>query len=222
MKDLADRRGDVSPRLPLGVWAIVAVCSLSSIVALLSVILRRTSTERSVRPDASNMGRPQDARTPQVIYASPLDRWRLERLERDVAALTGSHKSEEPRPAQAHGPAERAQRIREELNEHQQLLANHAAEQRDDSWATPTERSIATRMQKRSAPGLFEYKSVDCRTNTCVVTLRWPSWGKATADLLHASAALSTPLCSSQLALPPDQTEGEVTGTAVLNCSRRQ
>jgi hypothetical protein len=65
----------------------------------------------------------------------------------------------------------------------ERVLAAHRAQSRDAAWASRAERAFMPALQRASQPDTFEVTGMDCRTTSCLATLKAPSYDRARADV---------------------------------------
>jgi hypothetical protein len=135
-----------------------------------------------------------------AVGASDVDRTRLERIEREIALLRGrAARDDTPRDeATDHRPSDEKdlaprfdpdEAYAEQQIAKEDLLARHAREAVDTSWARDAEREIdldlgRLRDQEWASHGPvdFELVHVSCRTHLCVVKVEWESARAAVDD----------------------------------------
>jgi len=86
------------------------------------------------------------------------------------------------------------------LREFARDLNAHAADARDPNWARPAESSISEGLMAAHDRN-FEVVSVDCKTSTCVATLRWKTRKDAEAGSARAAETVLQPNCESKILL---------------------
>lgn len=102
--------------------------------------------------------------------------------------------------------------------------AAHAAEGRDEGWATSMERSVVEAFASSPLDRLeARLEEVDCRSSRCVATLRWSSVSVALSEIRrvsHANLEHGSRCAQGAVALPHLSSETEVHGYLFLECSR--
>ena len=59
------------------------------------------------------------------------------------------------------------------------VLAAHDAEGVDTAWAVRADKAFSPALSAAAQTGGFELEGMDCRTTSCVASLRWPSYSDA-------------------------------------------
>jgi hypothetical protein len=109
-----------------------------------------------------------------------------------------------------------------EQREHEaELLARHAAEPVDGPWAHDTSRDIGQALGALGNAGGLKVASLDCRSQTCLAHLSWPSM-KAAQENRRAVLMLPSDLpCERHLYMGADgQRDDQFEGTLLLTCAR--
>jgi hypothetical protein len=190
---------------------------------------RREATAPILRVSGSQPG--SSAKYADAIVS--IDQMEVADLERRVAAIERGGNANDPSSTDAANsgrspkvrslprrtPEERARRIEEDFEYHQNLLAQNSAAPRDPEWAPAMERAVTERFEKIQNGAQYKYGGVDCRTNTCAVTVEWPSRQAAELDLREAVDTLATTRCKREVALPPpDNNGGKTEAKIVMQC----
>jgi hypothetical protein len=115
-------------------------------------------------------------------------------------------------------PEAREERFKKTRAAFQAAIERHKAAARHQSWAEPMEGRIGLLLNKPAAHMSFTYKGVDCRTNTCVARVEWPSPGIAKAELRRMVALLGPAGCSPTILVPPEASDRPVEAPVMLRC----
>jgi hypothetical protein len=117
-------------------------------------------------------------------------------------------------------PLDRAARQQRILDQHEQLLTDHAAEVRSPAWAAKQERNVEAKLTALSetTDGAFKFRSVDCRTSTCVAKLEWPTREVAKGNVKSLLTGAPDLPCAREIAFPPSGAEGPYTASLYLDC----
>jgi hypothetical protein len=142
---------------------------------------------------------------------------RLEFLEKKIAAsaVVGVRPTSQP-VADDNGVATQAR--------HDSLVEGHRAEVVDGNWGPKSELTIRTILEEMRKKAGYTVDLVDCRSESCLVTARWPSLAEAQqayGQLLNANYGDDLN-CSREMLLPQagDPTQS-VEATLVLGSCRR-
>jgi hypothetical protein len=144
---------------------------------------------------------------------------RAAELEAEVSKLKAREPDAKPPSA---NPANRdpQQERQRELARHSELIDAHHQAARDASWAGPEETKLRDGYHELAAKLGFELGSVDCRTSTCVVDVRFPST-QAALKSLGDVGGLQDPKCGTRVTLPETPTPDEaVTAQVYIDCPR--
>ncbi|HEX6274174.1 MAG TPA: hypothetical protein VFZ53_14095 [Polyangiaceae bacterium] len=147
---------------------------------------------------------------------------RLDELGETNAKPSASHEMPEDSLSadEASREQERVAAYRAELDFLDEVLANHAQEPFDASWARA---QAATMEQSLSAAfkDVARPKSIDCRSETCTATLSFPTAGDALVSVQQQYAKLTVPGCRGLIAIPkPPVAVGSYDLTVVYNNCR--
>lgn len=114
------------------------------------------------------------------------------------------------------GPTDLAEQKRRVLAEYAGELQRHAEEPIQPSWAVPTEAGLRLDLETLRARRRFSILGVDCRTRSCVMTLEWPDYERAT-DTAEAllSYRYAVP-CARTVLMPEPEQRGQPYRTQVL------
>jgi hypothetical protein len=117
--------------------------------------------------------------------------------------------------------AEREAATQREIDEHKKLVAQHAAEPRDTSWAASEESDVHAKLLALSSAmnQAFVLRSVDCRTASCVAELEWANQDVAKAHLRSLLSGSSDVQCARQIAFPTSEGSGAYTASFYLDCT---
>ena len=118
-------------------------------------------------------------------------------------------------------PEERERRIEELYSAFEDRVNKHKSTPRDPEWSGAMEHTIDASVRGiLPLPGApFKYEGTDCRTNTCLATVAWPSRETAIAVLRTVSTIFASSNCSSDIALPPASGRaGPLTAFVLLTC----
>lgn len=137
-----------------------------------------------------------------------------------------------PAPATGAAPAaatpapsaelERRETPAEQAEQHAALLARHAAEPVDGPWAHDTSRAFTRALGGLGSAGGMKVASLDCRSQTCLAHLSWPSLKDAYENRRDLLTLADLP-CERQLYLGAEgQRDDQFEGTLLLTCARRQ
>lgn len=196
--------------------ALVAVALLGGVTGTLLTKLGSTgaSGQRQSSSDVSEM------------------REQLEALAREngraaarIATLEADKNHGTPAAVAPAVPAPSAEPRRETAAEQREqeaaLLARHAAEPVDGPWAHETGRDIGQALGALGSVGGLKVASLDCRSQTCLAHLSWPSM-KAAQDNRRAVLMLPSDLpCERHLYLGAEgQRDDQFEGTLLLTCAR--
>lgn len=123
--------------------------------------------------------------------------------------------------------AEELQRAREEsrrrhFDAHAEMLKTHAAQPMDHSWASSAAESFRADLHGLRKESRAKVVNVDCRTNSCVATLEWPSFHDAKSGFSALLHALYKVNCVRTITLPdPPDPSKPYSGTAIfLKCQK--
>lgn len=120
-------------------------------------------------------------------------------------------------PVQSH-EQERAAQYEAELAFREDALAKHAGEANDAAWAGPLSASMRDSLTN-GFDGVARTTSVDCRSQTCIATLTFPTPSDALISLRQSSAKLSVQGCTSVAAVPtPPTSPGPYDLTVIYTC----
>jgi hypothetical protein len=130
----------------------------------------------------------------------------------------------EPDAPAGREPADREAAARKERDEHAEKVAAHHQEPRDARWARGMEQAITVTFDEAKEVTGGAVESIDCRSVTCAVELRWPSQATARAHLLQTVQIVGPGMeCQRQLTLPEsDSGEEEVSATLLLDCTEQR
>jgi hypothetical protein len=137
---------------------------------------------------------------------------RLSALERAGAGTNVN------RGGDTESPEAREERFKKIRAAFQTAIDRHKAAVRHQWWAEPMEGKIGSLLKTPAAHMSFKYKGVDCRTNTCVATVEWPSPGMAKAELRRMVALLGPAGCSPTILVPPEVGDRAVEAPVMLRC----
>jgi hypothetical protein len=152
---------------------------------------------------APNVERPSNFRAPAV-----------------VSSAEQSGRAEEPHSPESRSPERRQELAELERQEHANLLVAHQQEPRDQAWARDTEVSFGSAFQAVASKFSFTFGRVDCRTESCVAKLTWPSFNVAQQDMHDLVPLLGDQiLCGRRLTLPPPGPNGQVVAEMIIDCS---
>ncbi len=105
------------------------------------------------------------------------------------------------------------------LAQHENAIAAHQRQSRDARWARASEASLRADLGTLSSAARFEVEEVDCRSTSCISTVRWPNHSATLAswpELLHANYQLG---CAREITLPdPADVSQSYRATVVFNC----
>ncbi|NTX64204.1 hypothetical protein HUA74_26455 [Myxococcus sp. CA051A] len=123
-----------------------------------------------------------------------------------------------PSPPAPVDPAEEQRRV---LADYAGELHRHDQEPIQPGWAVPTETGLRADLDTLRTRRPFSVLGVDCRTRTCVMTLEWPDYERATetADaLLHHRYVVP---CARTVLMPEPPRRNQPYRTQVLlDCMR--
>ena len=147
---------------------------------------------------------------------------RLDQLQ--LAADAATPVSAEPAaadPDQDQVPSreqERAAQYESELAFRQDALARHGEEPSDPAWARPLAASMQDSLSK-GFEGVARTTNVDCRSQTCIATLTFPTPSDALVSLRESSSKLTVQGCGSVAAVPtPPSNAGPYDLTVIYTC----
>jgi hypothetical protein len=149
---------------------------------------------------------------------------RLARLEANGPAAPQAPAPAEPSVPMAPEPEESPPQRPSAEERHQEqakLLAAHAAEPVDRAWAAQTGAELDRALNELGHPGKMEITSLECRSQTCLAHLQWPSRQEA-FDVRRSVQSLNSDLpCERRLYLGDDGENAKgYEGTLLLTCSR--
>lgn len=136
-----------------------------------------------------------------------------------VTATPAPERSPERPVEDPGGPEDEARGRLERVARHENAIAAHRQQSRDSRWARASEASLRGDLETLSSAARFEVEEVDCRSTSCISTVRWPNHSVALAswpDLLHANYHLG---CAREITLPePADVSQPYRATVVFNC----
>ena len=118
----------------------------------------------------------------------------------------------------AESPEAREERFKKIRTAFQAAVDKHKAAARNRSWADPMEGKSSALLKNPAAHMSFTYRGVDCRTNTCVASVEWPSPGMAKSELRRMVALLGPAGCSPTILVPPAAGDRAVEAPVMLRC----
>lgn len=135
---------------------------------------------------------------------------RVRRLERRVAELSSSSKVEEPAPRsapEAAEPLDPETARREETLWWEGVLKTHDQQGRDAAWAPKTEELFHADLAAVAAGRRFEATEIGCRTSSCAVTLKWPSYDRdeIRKDASFVAGHSYQENCATSISVPPPE-----------------
>lgn len=111
-----------------------------------------------------------------------------------------------------------AQRQRE-LAEHEQALAVHEREGRDNQWAFQMESQLQAQFAELPSEIQLRLQRMDCRTRTCSVVLTWPSHEAAREEITLPSQLVASIPCATRMTLPePIPGQSAYEATLLMDC----
>jgi hypothetical protein len=141
-------------------------------------------------------------------------------MERKLAELSDrAAPRQPPEPAGQPPPPTREEVKQQLLQQRQAQLEAHQREPVDFFWAKEAHTSLAADFAPLTRGDAFRVRGIDCRTTTCVATVEWPSYTKATEDyarLLQHPYGLD---CARSILLPePEDPAARYEARLVLDC----
>lgn len=107
-------------------------------------------------------------------------------------------------------------RFKHEL--HQASFDAHERDVRDPSWAAPTEATIVRELNAIDG-GRFDVDRVDCRTTSCLATVRWENYDQAVQDYPSILHGYFTVGCGRRVLLPePADRNAEYSVRVIFDC----
>jgi len=106
----------------------------------------------------------------------------------------------------------------------QRLTKRHAEQPVDPSWAPQTEQELRSNYESICRLRGIKLISIECRTNSCAITLEWPSYRIAGTNYreiaLHHPGALN---CATEIVLPsPWKVDGGYRSTLFLTRCKKE
>jgi hypothetical protein len=186
------------------------------------------------RHDSETMAPPSESAvssSSKESVAAAIASAKMANLEARLAAVEGTGQSGDTKAgplahaahvdfAKAHSPEERERRIAADYSNHLRRIEDHKTEPRDEVWAQRMETSVTGSLGANHEGASFRYEGVECRKNTCVANVSWPSRGSADGELRKLVSSLVTTGCSREIYLAPDNGGGGPTqGSVLLTCT---
>jgi hypothetical protein len=120
-------------------------------------------------------------------------------------------------------PADEQQSLEEQKRatyaRHDALVRAHREEPVDPAWAGKTSAMLKSDLAEVAQSSSFEVVETECKTTSCVATMKWATYGKAQAEwrkLLHHGYQAN---CSREITLPePSDQSAPYQATLVLDC----
>jgi len=193
-------------------WVLPVVAGVAS--GLIGAMVFSPRAVSTTQPQAVIPTQPPIVRT---VYLSPAGTHSLP----NPAAAThpASDRNPDPSLEDPAGPEDDARLRSEKVVRHQNAIAAHRQQGRDSRWARASEASLRGDLETLSAAARFEIEEVDCRSTSCISTVRWPNHSAALAlwpELLHANYHLG---CAREITLPePADVSQPYHATMVFNC----
>jgi hypothetical protein len=151
---------------------------------------------------------------------------RIAALEKKLADLSATHA---PANASASSPPssppdwrrEREADVQRVLDAHNALLDRHDVEPRDGAWASKEEKEVGAKLEVLSEAmnHAFVFRSVECRTSSCVAQLEWPTQNAAKGSLTSLLSQSGDTRCAREIAFPPADGAGPYPASFYLDCA---
>jgi hypothetical protein len=104
---------------------------------------------------------------------------------------------------------------------HDDSIARHRAQPVDPTWAPAAAQSIRQELAELEARQAFSVFEVDCRSDSCIATMEWPTYRDAAAtyaELVHHYYEEVN--CLRRLILPePEDKDAPFQATLVFDCA---
>ena len=197
---------------------------------LLATVLFRPRSEARQRAQAHEQPPGASADLQHLALLGPaFDRARLNNLEAKVSALEAGGPAHPPAGAQSPAPPhptgeQQLAMMQEDYRRHQDLVSKIMSSPRSPGWANDMERKFDDEFKKLPVEMHAEYRGTDCRTDSCVVRMAWPSRQAADSALMTMMALTGLAGCAREVALPPPSGGGEnqpVEAAVVVDCKEK-
>jgi len=105
--------------------------------------------------------------------------------------------------------------------EDEPILRAHDAEPVDTAWAAGVTETLSQSLEGLGRERKFDVRQIDCRSQTCVAELEWPSRDAALAGYRAPLAGMLGVTCGTQIVLPPSEDPSGVSRAKMfLRCRR--
>jgi len=118
---------------------------------------------------------------------------------------------------------DRLRSLQKMMADHEQAIALHDREMRDINWASRMETKLQAAFQSTPENSKARMEHADCRSQTCTVTITWPSREVAQGELALPSNMVGPIPCANRIVLPPETpNQSEYRATMLLECAGHQ
>lgn len=103
----------------------------------------------------------------------------------------------------------------------QRLEESHFAEPPDPRWAFEAQRGLSATLTQATAEVGANIEATSCRSQTCIVSLQWPTYRAALTSMESVLHRVYEPNCARTMILPrPERPDDPYQGKVFFDCAR--
>ena len=190
----------VSAKSPLrrGAIALSTVFVVALLVAAVALVLKRRPSDSVLPPNLENNQTDTSSHAPATMPR------RVFRIQRDW------HDDQQPGQSQPRHADMASASVDPEAEKEKrerafaESIRSHRQEHKDSAWSGEFEGAIGRSLSTLSSAHGFSTTAIDCRTESCVATIEWPTYADAMLQWKAVLLGTSDVPCARMLLLPDD------------------